>query len=243
MAIAFNSSNAGNRTNSGTSITWTHTGISSPSNTIVFIGAFSGDSTSSNLTCTVDGSPATAVNTGVSPPTSGGTVKLFYVLNVSAASVSISVNTSGSATNLEGVSAAYNGVVGGIDNQTTNSGTSNSFTTSLTTVQDNCWTGLVAIQQGDTLSAGTGSNKVQANTGQLTWFDSNAVIHPAASYSMTVTSSFSGDHWGVVMASFSPTSETGPTNLKTWNGITNTNIKNLYDVVAIGAVKKWNELT
>lgn len=70
------------------------------------------------------------------------------------------------------------------------SGTGTSFTTSVTSVADNCWMLLYAAAKdtpGNGVQAGTGSTKRGSSNDDNNVFDNNAAITPPGSNSMTVT--------------------------------------------------------
>ena len=90
-------------------------------------------------------------------------------------------------------------------------GGTNSATIAVTTVADNCWAVMVAMgDNGGDVAAGTGCTLRETNGGVNPniggYLDSNTLITPAGSYSMTYTGS---GHMYAVAASFSPASGGG----------------------------------
>lgn len=86
---------------------------------------------------------------------------------------------------------SYSGASGGLDNSTTNSGTSASpYTTTLTTIADNCWTYLI-VRGAVAVTAGTGSTFLSSDSGSdgrfTNSYDSSGPLTPAGSQSMSVT--------------------------------------------------------
>jgi len=102
--------------------------------------------------------------------------------------------------------ASYTGVNQSVtpDATTTTTGSGTSTTLTLTTVANNCWAfTFCGAANGDVESAGTGDVQRTGTGVQSGIFDSNGVISPAGSKSMTVNISPSGQ-FGAVAASFAP---------------------------------------
>ena len=129
----------------------------------------------------------------------GAVSDIYGMYNPPSGAHNIVVTTNdGYGFNIIGVS--YSGVAQTTTMDKTGGGTdysATSITTTLTTVADNCWTIAAA-----TLATTAGSGSTQR--GAAGCYDSNGVIHPAGSYSMTVN--LNGDITGDTMAmvSFAP---------------------------------------
>lgn len=164
-----------------------------------------------------------------------GIFTMFYVLNA-AASTALTVSISNPINGLSSRASSYTGVAGGFDAyKLDGSASTNSKTSTITTIADNSWVVYVARAHGEVITAGSGVTFRQNST-ILTWGDSNGVVHPAGNYSQTVT--FPTDGIGVFQASFSPTAPpSGPTNVKTWDGITQSTGVKTYNSVALASVK------
>lgn len=183
MAIAFDTSvNGLDNGGSAATHTWSHT-IGAGADRYIFI-AFEGDNT-------IDDIASVKVN-GVAIPlivkANGSNDRWYYVYGQAApaAGAATILITANSAHYLFGVSASYTGVQGLSGSTTTNGGAA-SLTTSLTTIVDNSWMVLFAVNGVNTQpTAGTGATARQS--GQFNaqgWFDSQAVT-PAGSKSMTI---------------------------------------------------------
>lgn len=138
------------------------------------------------------------------------TIRVFGLANPASGSNNITVTASGSATFVYG-GVSYAGVsqVTTPDNKTKSLLTSQSspFTTTLSTVADNCWTMLFVRNPTANITAGTGSTFRASDAGidgrTIGFYDSNASITPAGSTSMGVT--FSGSSTiGTIMVSIAP---------------------------------------
>lgn len=224
MAIAFDAAVDG-LSNTGTSHTWNHTCTGSL--LILWVG-FNGDNIGSfdDITSvTYNGVAMTLANKQVNPASGGDrNTYLYYLLGPATGSHAVVINCTNSHL-LQGGSASYTGVKqsGQPDATAVNAETVSSnktLTTTLTTSADNCWTVVVegcydggpgAGSPG--AGAGTTKRAVDATNGGWGIFDSNAVVHPAGSASLTTTRS--ADPFGLeilhVMASFQPDTGGGAT--------------------------------
>jgi len=221
MAIAFDTAVDGGN-NTGTSLTWSHTCTGSLGLLIV---GFAGDNIggADDITSVTYNSVAMTLADKQVNPSSGGdrNTYLYFLLGPATGAHNVVISCSGSHL-LQGGSASYTGVKasGQPDAHTVNAETSSSLktlTTSVTTVADNCWTVLVenCYDGGTPPVAGAGSTRrtFDATNGGWGIFDSNAVVHPAGSKSMTTTRA--SDPFGLeilhVMASFQPDTGAGAT--------------------------------
>lgn len=198
MAIALDTTSNGATT--GTSLTFSHT--CSGSNKILFVGVGQENSTDVISGVTYNSVSMTAIDTQIN----GGpneVLSLYYLINPSTGSNNVVISL-GSSIDVRGVSISYTGALqSGVPdskNKATNTA-STSITTSVITVLNNCW--VVGIAQLDSgvpaASTGVTSRVVQNN---IRMGDSDAVITPAGSYSMTWTGS--SGRFNTVMASFAP---------------------------------------
>lgn len=201
MSIAFDASSSGD-TGSSTSLTFSHT--CTGTQRALFVSVI-GATTPGNISSVTYGSVAM---TQIDSVEGNGSryIYLFYLKNPASGANNV-VITPTSASFMSAVSASYTGVSQTTtpDNHTTNSNNGTSpITTSITTVADNCWTIMAIHCEGGTATASTGSTlRVKDGTfNSPAIFDSNGVVHPAGSTSMTVTTTGSGN--AVCMASFSP---------------------------------------
>ena len=180
MAIAFQTATNGGSTNPGTSHTFAHT-TSTGSNRILFVLAFGGNDGDFLTDCTYAGTSATLIDKSQEP---GGGHFMYSFYQVAPATGANNVVITMSASKfISGGAHDYTGALqtGVPDAKIEGVGI---FTTTLTTVADNCWTVLHA-NNGAELTAGAGSTDRTNSTISWEIFDSNAVITPAGSTSMT----------------------------------------------------------
>lgn len=197
--IAYDSSSSGSTVNPGTSLSWLHT--CSGTQRLLLVALRGGNSEGDKVTgVTYNGVAMTKITSVTSPSTGNITISLWYLLNPSSGSNTVTASLSSGF--LGGGSISYTGVrqVGFPDNSTTNTGhTVSSLNTSLTTVRNNCWTLLYGM--ADSISASTGSTlRTTVSRGAL--FDSNGVVTPAGAKSMAFTNSV--DDVASIMVSFAP---------------------------------------
>ncbi len=225
MAIAFvAAADLGNNGGSGT-LTASYT-VGSGANRRLYVNAI-GDTTSDLISgATYAGTTMRLV--GKHTAASGGRwVYLFALDNPTSGANNVVITESGSSFILA-QAADYSGVkqTGADDNETSNTGAS-PLTTALITVADNCWTilGEADAFSGSPPTAGTGSTRraVEGTFGVGGLFDSNGVVHPAGSYSMTYSAGGGATTLTCcVMASFEPDTGGGgftALNRKTLTGI------------------------
>jgi hypothetical protein len=225
MAIAFDAATDGGNVNPGTSLTFSHT--CTGSNLILFVG-FNGDNIGGAddvSSVTYNSVAMTLANKQVGAGTGGDRNTYLYYLIGPATGAHNVVITCSSSHVIQGGAVSYTGVKQSSqpDNTAINAETVSSnktLTTSLTTVNDNCWTVLVencydggpgAGHPG--AGAGTTRRTADGTNGGWGLFDSNAVVHPAGSTSLTTTRV--SDPFGLeilhVMASFQPDTGGGAT--------------------------------
>ncbi len=212
-AIAFDASGTSGGFTLDNPATWTHT-TGAGSNIAVVAITFEAANSAPFTGLTIGGVTATEVQVGGVDQNgvsglggSGQYIQMWYVLNAPASTaLTISVANAGGTDSAAGVSTSYTGVAGGLDASRINgSASTNSFTSALTTIADNSWVVIGARAHGEPLTAGSGVT-FRENTTSLTIGDSNAAVHPAGSFSQTIT--FGTDGIGVIQASFSPTGAT-----------------------------------
>lgn len=201
MAISFDASSSG-FTNSGTSVTFSHT--CSGTNKILFVGVMVASSTTISSVF-YGGLPMTSINRS----SGGQQCALYYLLNPPGGSNNVVV-TIGSTSYCYCASLSYTGVLQTSQpdaNNTNFSAATTSLTTSVTTVADNAWAVLLARNDTDgNTSAGIGSTlRVGGGSGLVQMYDSGSRKSPAGSLSMVVTNVGSYDT-SSAMASFSPSS-------------------------------------
>ena len=211
MAIAFNAAaDLGNNGGSSNPFSVSYT-CGSGSNRLLIVGLL-GDLQSGNddITGVTYNSVAMTLAAKNTSETQNRFMYIYYLLNQASGANNVVISSTFSHY-LIAVAADYTGVLakdGSTTNQDNTIGAT-SLTTSLTTSADNCWTILLemSFNGGSGSTAGTGSTQrvLGAAFGEPALYDSNGVIHPAGSYSMTTNVSGGSLGIGHVMVSFSPT--------------------------------------
>ena len=135
----------------------------------------------------------------------GSEVYLYYLIAPTTGANNIVISTS-SSVDIRSISASYTGVIQitSIDNSTVNNANASTITTSLTTINNNCWMiSFIADSTARIPSAGTGVTSRNTNADVSNLGDSNGNITPAGSYSMTWNDTGTAG-LNVVQASFIP---------------------------------------
>jgi hypothetical protein len=216
MAIAANATATARSTNTtDTTVTAALTIPNGNLNNVVWAAVVDDSGGSGNVTgCTWNGNAMTQVPTNSPATFNPGTAVFVYLFYYAAgtgdgAAHNVVATRTTTARKFDIAVSCYSGgaQTGIPDNSTSNTTASaSSLTSTLTPNADNCW-GLVAQANNRTGGAGTGSTIRASGIGTLDYdlsiYDTNAAIHPAASTSMTttITSASSGCQ---IMVSFAP---------------------------------------
>jgi hypothetical protein len=177
MAIAYDSSAKG-YTNSGTSVSFSHT--CSGANRIVFVGAGGAGGGSQNVnSVTYDG----VAMTQVYYYTNGGGATfcgLWYLINPPTGAKTVAIGTSGTCY-FEGWSSSYTGVQQSAQPDATNHNQAfnTSISTTVTTVANSCWTLSVGFMGGNSGSQSAGQTLRQKGQNYGLIQDSNSPKTPA----------------------------------------------------------------
>lgn len=207
MAIAFDSStNSGAKTNVS-SFSWNH--VCTGNNLLLVVGinsytALANDRTVSSVT--YNGVLMTQIDT-IRNDFTGNRATLFYLINPSTGSNTISVTMADTTENVLGGAISYTGVKqsGQPDAYNTGKGNSTPASVSVTTNADNCWV-VSTISSGGTTIAGGQTERwnVVLATGRGGGSDTNGPKTPAGSQEMTWTITGGAQYWAEVVASFAP---------------------------------------
>lgn len=201
MAIAFDAS-SGQDVASTNGLSFSHT--CTGSNGMLLVSVYNASTTVTSVTYN-----SVAMTLIDSSGTSNANVQLYYLIAPTTGANTLVVSSSGGGV-LGASSASYTGVKQSAqpDNSVRQSSGTSPNTTTLTTVADNCWTVLGAVDQDGSLAASTGStarDTRQAGSVRLGIFDSNAAKTPPGSISMSVTGAIVvATPMGSVMASIAP---------------------------------------
>ena len=220
MSIAYDAASAWTTGSSVTSITFALT-VGVGSNRMLFVTALS---TNNDVTATYAGVSMTKILTQVGADSR--TLSMFALPAPTSGVNDIIITAEVSAAVLQGGGASYSGVAQTttMDSTTTSTiGTDvTTYTGTLTTVANNCWTvmGLryVGGNAGYTAGVNTTIRNASANTGLS---DSNSVKTPAGSTSQTITVSNGTGGAYLVMASFAPVAAPTGVNTSRKNYISN----------------------
>lgn len=173
----------------------------------------------------------------------GQQVSLWYLVAPATGAHTFAVDRIGTVNDCQMQIVSYTGAAQTGQPDATvsaNNAVSTSLTTTLTTVADNTISVLVGYSNGSQPAASTNSSLIASiDTDRCTAFDSTGAgpKTPAGSFSMT----FSNDTSIIdasVMASFAPfVTPTGPTNVKTWDAVTQSTGVKTYEGVALASTK------
>lgn len=235
--IAVDATSQGQSAANQTSYSLSHT--CSGSNRILFacVSVTAGDNISD---VTYGGSAMTLIDKSVN---TNAFTYLYYIIAPATGANNISVSKStGAYIVIRGVS--YTGAKQtGVPDAYTNNGSAstNSLTTSVTTVADNCWVILTAASQRNVSCSSGGTYRIGNANAQFQVFDTNGVKTPAGSVSMTIDETNGPQVLNIVMASFAP-AVTASGNIKKINNIAWANVKKI-NGVAVANCKKINGVT
>lgn len=111
----------------------------------------------------------------------------------------------------------------------------------ITTVSDDCWVMTVASNTTGVLNSGTNYTIIeQPSTSNAAFGDSNASVGAAGG--KTVSMSGNSGRWYAASASYAPAPASGPSNVKTWDGVTASTISK-FNGVNWSSVKSYNGVT
>ncbi len=193
MAIAFDSTSSLSTSawTSGSSASWTHTPVGTP--TKVFVGVFYNAATDIFTSVTYGGQAMTQVGTVQNNSTDWE--RLYYIDNPPAGAQTIQLTLSSSSSFISGGASAYTGTASGLDSSNSVKRTgATPFAYSTTVVASNCWlVGFTRVNAALTgMDTGT-TNRGAYNAGGCSINDSNATVSTGSqSLGVTYTGSFTG---------------------------------------------------
>lgn len=195
---------------------------------------------------TVDGNASTQVGTDAVGTTNARRTTKWFRVPVTAGTNSVSVTLSaGASAWTRVIITTYTGSAqSGQPNVTaqTVANANTSVSQAVTTTVDNCALVGIGLAGTNVITAGANTVKVASlSTDDPVSFESSPLLEtPAGSFSLAYTSAGAYD-LPLIVAAIAP-AVTGPTNMKTWDGLATASIKTM-DGLAIGSVKTWNGLT
>lgn len=204
MSVAFDATTTNDGNAVANHITFSHTVTGS--NPVLLIGTNPGGSnTVSGIT--YNGVALTLLHDDVVTGSTTQRCGIWVLINPATGAHTVDLTVSGATGFVSTRVASYTGVAqsGFPDASNYNQQTSavNTFTNSVNTVADNCWTFLVSrTDQG--VSAGTGTTERTGAGDAFALFDSNAALTPAGSKSLQVTTSTNVGYWCNQMVSMAP---------------------------------------
>ncbi len=218
-----------------TTVTYANYPMATTATGALFFGMYGANSASDTVTAqTFNGNSMGKINNRAPTNRQG---YLFYYLGATGTH-DIVITFSGDPGGSDGAGFSYTGCsTSAIDDthtSTTSGGTS--LTTAPTVSASNCWLAGFFLA-GDTITAGAGTSFLRTG-GNYAICDSNGTV-PTGVQGLTITMP-SAVAVGCV-ASFAP-AITGPTGVKTWDGIAIASVKTI-NGLAIGSVKTVNSTT
>jgi len=241
MAIAFDATSKSGTGTFTTTATWSHTITGTDTYLVVFLDDESGDGA---VSVTYNGVAMTQL---IKLNLSGtGIYQYMYGLANPATGVNNVVATLTGGHAGFALATSYSGAQqttpADATVSNTSASTSSPFTTTITTLADNCWT-IMGSRSNIGASAGTGSTFRNSRSGadgnDHGIYDSNGAITPAGNYSMGLTFSGTAAPIGTVMVSIAPVAPSGPANMKTYNTNPKANVKSI-DTNLIANVKTFD---
>ncbi len=231
MAIARDSTGSG--TNGGSSpTTFSHT--CTGSNLILFVGVRT-DVAVTGVTY------AGVAMTKLNEISNGGIASFWYLINPSTGANNVVVTGAGAGYQ-QCAAVSYTGVKQSSFPDASNSATltGTPITAAVTTIADNCWVvGLGVDNNGSGIqSAGTSTSLFFQQNNNILWVDTNAVVHPAGSRTIAVNDTSGSAVQTFIIASMAPfVTPSGPANVKTFDGVTQSTGIKTYLGVALASTK------
>lgn len=235
MAIAWNSLKYEGE-NVGTSVTVSVT-VPTGSNRVLVVGhGHSGSA--GTVSGTFNGDSLTL---GPSESLNGVTRRMLYLVAPDEGTFDLVINTSNSVNN-----SAWGLTITGADQAAPNVQGSNAvdgtaeMPINMTTTADDCWLFAHAYMNG-AVSFDTGATTLGMTTATYGYY-SGGSVGAAGAKSMTISSNAGSPYGMTVGMGFKPQVDSGPTNMKTWDGLAKAGVKTM-DGLALASVKTWNGLT
>lgn len=239
MAIAFDAVTYATG-GTGTSLTFSHT--TSGTNRILVVNIFQNDNAGDTTTGVTYGGVAMTRVSVVQNTSSPYLSRNYQYILINPTSGANNVVISNTSNNLEAWALSYTGAKQSSqpDAFTTSTGNVQNFTTTLTTVADNCWTVILgrAGTGGGSVSAGTGTTARGTVAVNEISGDSNGALS-AGSNSMTLNFSAGAAQWQTNMLSIAPASVnpnpsvSDTTNITESVSILKTNVLSVSDTTTV----------
>ncbi len=235
FAIARDTSTAFGGGTGNTVVTYANYPMASTSTGVLFFGMYGTNGSSDTVTAQAfQGHAMTKINVRANGYRQ---TYLFYFFTASGTG-DIVITFSGDPGGSDGSGFSYTGCsTSAIDSTATlaSSGATATFTVTTTVVATGCWLAGFFLDNGSSITAGTGSSVIRT-FGNGSTMDSNGTVGTGSRSLVGLDTS--NDTWGACIASFAPAAS-GPTNVKTWDGIAIASVKTINGLV-IGSVKTVN---
>jgi hypothetical protein len=199
MAIAFDAATDGGVVNPGTSLTYAHT--CTGSNRILLVFAFGATSGDTITGATYGGVAMTAVSAAFQL-TGDRMVHCWYLVNPASGANNVVVSASGSQV-IGSFSMSYTGAKQSGQPDASNTGENpgqTSFSLSVTTIADNCWTVLLTRTDGTNNTAGANTTERLDSVNGFAGFDRNADITPPGSSTLATSASNASPYGGWIVS-------------------------------------------
>lgn len=208
MAIAFDTTSSVDESYTGSTITLSHTVTGSDPVLIVGVNP---DTSAAVTSMTYNGVAMTKQNGYAVTGSTTQRIEMWYLQNPATGvnDIVVTFDTASAFASVRG--ASYTGVLGTVPDAFNNQNecqTCDSLATSVTTVDDNCWTVLMA-RTPSTMTAGAGTTF--RHTGAFGVLDSNAALTPAGVKTLNVNRA-SATYHAHIMISLSPVAATSTQN-------------------------------
>jgi len=173
-------------------------------------------------------------------------VYIYYLANPSTGSQTFSCSSSSASGGIYIVAGTWTGTGSTVEAFHQDSNTSGStLTNTVTTLTNNAWCMSFASSDDNgggkpTANSGCTLRKLEAVDNVMGLFDSNGAITPAGSKSFVYN--INGTHGGRGVIMSIPPLASGPTNVKTWDGISLSSVKTIDDI-AIASIKSIDGVT
>ena len=199
MAIAFDTSTDGGVVNPASSLTYSHT--CTGSNRFLLVFAFGALASDGITGATYGGVAMTEVSAGFQL-TGDRKVFCWYLVNPASGANNVVVSASGSQV-IGSFAMSYTGAKQSGQPDASNTGespASTSFSLSVTTIADNCWTVLLTRTDGTNNTAGTDTTERLDSANGFAGFDRNADITPPGSSTLATSSSNQSPYGGWIVS-------------------------------------------
>lgn len=239
MAIALDATSGSS--GSGTTLTFSHT--CTGSNLILIVGVMNYDP-AAITGVTYNGVAMTKIFASDVVSPSYNSMNQFYLVNPATGSNNIVVTVPG-ATPIRATGASYTGVaqtspIDGFGSAIAGSLTPGAESANVTVTASNCWVNAMSTNDNNVaMTAGSGLTNLVASAtpNQMRTYDSNGTVSTGTFVANVTYSGAAVGGWSILGTSFKPFAAAGPTNVKTFDGVTQSTGIKTYLGVALASTK------